>query len=192
MDYIVSEINKKHTIYMNMQLESGVNDNKNQTIQSYKQINYSRWDFYFSYWIFTWATIYLLLFWMYKTRLSNLYILFFIRYCNPILLIIFALVENIIGLFIIWLKNAKYIIILLYIFVILITKLIPIWLLANTNFKPNITNIVINLSFFLMYWLYLINNKINIIDLYYYSIDNLIKGKTPFFHYVLSNISIIP
>lgn len=151
------------------------------------EINYLRWDFYFSYWTFTWAIIYLFLFWMYKIQLTNLS--FFIQYCNPILLIIFAFIENIIGLFIIWLKNAKHIIIILYIFVILITKIIPLWLLAHTNYKPNTKNIAINLSFFLIYWGYLIYNKINIIDLYYYSIENLIKGNTPFFHYVLSNFT---
>jgi len=150
------------------------------------QIKYHRWDYYFSYWIFTWALIYLVLFWFYNKHLTNTYLYFFIRNCNPIILIIIALVENIVGFIVIYIKNVEFIIIILYFIVIFFTKIIPIWLLSYTSFTPSINNIIVILLFIIIYWLYLIYNKINIVDLYYHSIENLIKGNTPFFHFILS------
>jgi hypothetical protein len=155
------------------------------------QIKYHRWDYYFSYWLFTWALIYLVLFWMYNKHLTiNSYMYFFIRFCNPIILIIIALVENIIGFIVICVKNVNYIIIILYFIVILFTKILPIWLLSYTSFIPSINNIIVIVLFIIIYWSYLIYNEINIVDLYYYSIENIIKGNTPFIRFILANTGV--
>jgi hypothetical protein len=104
-----------------------------------------RVDFILSYWIFIW--------WI-------LYMLGIVEY-NPKLFLIIGLITNIIGLFI-KMKNAyvnKYI----FIIVVIITKIIPLYTLKNTeiNFFQDLSIIII-ICIIYLFWLY-VNNKFSIL-----------------------------
>lgn len=152
-------------------------------------VDYSRYDYYLSYWIFIWTIIYLFLLWI---RKPNPTIAFFIRNCNPTIIMTIALIENVIGWLIIYFKNADKLILFLYLFVIVFVKAIPIYLLLKyTEIRP-IPNSIANVFVLFIYWLYLRVNGITVYSLYYNSIDNLMKGNTPFmkkFLYVKSYLT---
>jgi len=105
-----------------------------------------RFDYLFSYWIFFW------------------YLLYFFRITkyNPKFILICGIIENIILLFFMIYYKTNTIIILLFIFGMFIIKIIPTYIIWNTNIKGKDILFTIILFFIYLIWLY-INNK----SLYY-------------------------
>jgi hypothetical protein len=105
-----------------------------------------RFDYLFSYWIFVW------------------YLLYFFRITkyNPKFILICGIIENIILLFFMIYYKTKTIVILLFIFGMFIIKIIPTYIIWNTNIKGKDILFTFTLFFIYLIWLY-INNK----SLYY-------------------------
>ena len=105
-----------------------------------------RFDYLFSYWIFVW------------------YLLYFFRKTkyNPKFILICGIIENIILLFFMIYYKTNAIIILLFIFGMFIIKIIPTYIIWNTNIKGKDILFTFTLFFIYLIWLY-INNK----SLYY-------------------------
>jgi hypothetical protein len=105
-----------------------------------------RFDYLFSYWIFVW------------------YLLYFFRKTNynPKFILICGIIENIILLFFMIYYKTKTIVILLFIFGMFIIKIIPTYIIWNTNIKGKDILFTFTLFFIYLIWLY-INNK----SLYY-------------------------
>ena len=149
--------------------------------------DYTRFDFYLSYWFFAWAIIYILLKWFVQNRqISNSYIDFFIRNCNPLIILTIALVFSICSLIILIYKRAKPIVILLYVLINIVIKVIPIYFLMKSNIHP-IPNIVSVAVITIIYELYLRVNGHNIIDFYKNELKNNMNGNTPFIHTILNS-----
>jgi len=144
--------------------------------------DYTRFDFYLSYWVFVWSIIYISLKWSVQMRIiSNSYIDFFIRNCNPLIILIIALVFSIYNLIFLIYKRAKPIIIFLYTLLITVIKVIPIYFLikSTVHLIPNIVSVAVVT---IIYELYLRANGHNIFDFYKNEFANIIKGNTPFIH----------
>lgn len=148
--------------------------------------DYTRLDFYLSYWFFAWAIIYILLKWCVQRRIiSNLYIDFFIRNCNPLIILSIALVFSICSLIILIYKRAKPIVIILYLLINIVIKVIPIYFLMKSNIHP-IPNIVSVAVITIIYELYLRVNGHNIIEFYKNELKNNMNGNTPFIYTILN------
>ena len=116
-----------------------------------------RFDYLFSYWLFTWYI---------------LYELKIIKY-NPKLGLTIALIVNLLELLIMFYYNYNYII--LFILINFTIKLIPLWRLKDIKYET--TDINILLYVFIIYIIWLIYNNINITDINF--IDD-IKNNKPF------------
>jgi hypothetical protein len=125
-----------------------------------------RVDFILSYWIFVW--------WI-------LYMLGIIEY-NPKLFLIIALITNIIVFFIKF-KN-KYHNIFLFLIVVFITKVIPLYTLRNIeiNFNQDFP-IIIYICLLYLFWIY-INDKFH----YLYALINGYKNIIPPMEYVIGKM----
>ena len=120
-----------------------------------------RMDLIFSNWLFIWYIFY---------RLK------FVKY-NPTFAIAFALFVNIIQLFFMILYKNSFIIISVFVIVIFLMKVIPLWLLRKTKFNTN--QIVYSIVFFLLYlvWIFIVDNPFELIKNTYNSIqDNYTIG----------------
>lgn len=138
-------------------------------------------DLLLSYWIFTWSVIYIVA--LFFLNHNNKYVHFFIDNCNPILLIFFALFENIITLIIMMSHCVRVRILILFGMMMILFKMIPLYLLSfgKINHIPNLISI---LMFFIAYNIYLLMNGTNIFDIYAKSIKLVMEEKTPFLHFV--------
>jgi len=150
---------------------------------------YTRFDFYLSYWIFAWAIIYILVNWYFKKKSStNYYINFFIQNCNPLISICIALVITIFSLLLLIIYNASSLIIILYILLIITIKIIPIYILLYLKPNPFISNvkpnIITSIFVFIVYNLYLKINGINMYNFYSKGFTKIIEGKTPFLNLI--------
>ena len=123
--------------------------NKNDTNDSNTN-KIIKFDQIFSIWIFIWVFIYLLASKNTNTKIGN----FLYNNTNPIYLLYIAIIDNLyILLFLIFHKSTLWNIIK-YIFIIMILKLIPMYLIKNT--KMNIkNNLIFSFFFFIIYSLYL-------------------------------------
>lgn len=124
--------------------------NKNEIVNDSNTNKIIKFDQIFSIWIFIWVFIYLLASKNTNTKIGN----FLYNNTNPIYLLYIAIIDNLyILLFLIFHKSTLWIIIK-YIFIIMILKLIPMYLIKNT--KMNTKNILIfSFFFFIIYSLYL-------------------------------------
>lgn len=130
--------------------------------------NNIRFDYYFSYWLFTWFILYI-----YK-----------IIHFNPLYPLIISLFVNIIQiiLFIYYKINYKYI--LFFIFINIFLKIIPIYIIYLNNYSYN--DFIFFIILFTMYILWLKFNNINIFNTFNKQILN-IKNKnisTPLYNYL--------
>ena len=100
-------------------------------------------DFVFSYWIFTWYL---------------LYIFGIIKTYNPKFAIILGIIENACMLFLLFYYNTKFHLILLFIIVVTLQKIIPIYTIWNDKIQNK--DIIATFILFIIYlfW-YRINNK---------------------------------
>lgn len=149
--------------------------------------DYTRFEFYLSYWFFCWGVIYIILNWCFQNGfVSSSYIAFFIRNCNPLIAVIVALIYSIFALLVLIYKKAKPIVIFLYtLLVIIVIKVIPIVLLWRMPFRP-IQNIISIVIVIVLYELYLRTNGHNIAEFYKNEIANIMKGNTPVIHTILT------
>lgn len=137
-------------------------------------------DLIFSYWVYLWFVIYELVSFSSSKTKANQYIL---KYWNPLLALIFALIENVamlIHLLYIWPSTT---IVVKYIGMMILIKVWPIYQLRNTKIEWK--HDILNLSLiFLVYNLYLLVNNTNVIEVYektYNSIAND-RNETPIFY----------
>jgi len=150
---------------------------------------YTRFDFYLSYWIFLWAVIYILLNrYTKETPLTNKYINYFIQNCNPLIAICIALVITIFSLLLLIIYKSSLLNIVLYVLLIITIKIIPIYFLLYLKPNPFISNvesnIITTLFVFIVYNLYLKINGISMYKFYRESTNKIIQGKTPFFNLI--------
>lgn len=145
--------------------------------KKYKKNDSIHWSFLISYWIYIWFIIYYS-----SLYFDSSFAKWIQNHCNPLLVLWFALLENIFSLFRLYYYNTKIFILLIYILTIIILKVIPIYLLKNT--KINITsNGIIFGVLFLLYNLYLKLYGTNIMEIYKNTYQHIINndGKTPIF-----------
>ena len=121
----------------------------------------NRIDFIFSYWIFVWYLLY-------EFKIINE---------NPKIALTIALIENIIGLFLmIYYSNSKNHI-ASFIIIMFLIKIIPLWRLRNTDYEINSLYIMIFL--FIIFLLWLSVNNINIIEYHKGKLES-VKNDKPF------------
>lgn len=131
-------------------------------------------DFIFSYWIF------ILFLFYYITKFNPI---------NPFLLLCGALIEQTFAFFYYVYKGLPIITLTIYVFIIVLIKGIPLYLLRNTKkWNP-----IFSVSFFLSYLLYLQYKGTNLFEIYRKVNESMLKGTndTPFFYY-LTKIGINP
>jgi hypothetical protein len=133
----------------------------------------TRFDYVFSYWLFTWYI---------------LYELKIIRY-NPKLGLSIGLIVNLIELIIMFYYNYNNYYIILFIVINSIIKLIPLWRLKDINYKKQ--DIDILLFIFIIYIIWLLYNNININHIT--TIDDIKNNKpfTPLIYLLNKNENII-
>ena len=162
----------------------------------------NEFDHYLSYWLLVWAFVYILLNWCFQRRrlnqgvflgmecrrgiTQNTYIDFFIRNCNPLIILVIALGVSIYALIVLIQKRAKPIIIFLYVLIILF-KAIPIYFLMKFVIRP-IPNIASMAVVIIIYELYLQSIGHDILTLYKNELKNIMEGKTPFIHLILYHL----
>lgn len=124
----------------------------------------------FSYWIIFWFLAYYIYYIVFQN--NNKYR----SLVNPIPVFIFALIENIVALIIMIISYKPIPSIILYLFVILFMKLIPLYLLRN---EPIFwwKSILFSIFIFLIYNLYLVYNQTNIYDIYKKTMVSLLENK---------------
>lgn len=145
--------------------------------EKYKKDTKIHWSFLFSYWIFIWFLIYIFSF-SFDTSIAK----WIQNYCNPLLVLRLALLENLFSFFMLYYYNTKSFILFKYVLVILILKVIPIYALRNTKINI-VSNVTILVFLFLLYELYLQMYGTNVIEIYRDTYQHIINddGKTPIF-----------
>ena len=118
-------------------------------------------DFIFSYWIFIWYI---------------LYILHFVQY-NPKFALLFALIFNIIQIFVMIYYKNSWILIFLFSFVVFLIKGIPLWTLRSYPYE--IKQIIYLIVLYTIYSLWLFINNTNPY-IYIKNTYNRIKHNKPF------------
>jgi hypothetical protein len=150
--------------------------------------DYTRFDFYLSYWILVWVAVYFLLNCFFKRNfLTNRYTVLFIQNCNPMIAVIIALIFSISALLVLVYKKAKPIIIFLYMLIVIV-KSIPIYFLWGMPLRL-IPNVIYTIVFILVYGLYLRSNGHTITKFYKNETANIMKGNTPLIHTILTNLN---
>ena len=129
-----------------------------------------RFDYVFSYWIFIW-------FIGYKLHI--------IPY-NPKLFLSIALLENLFYLWLMFYYHNSSLYILLFVLLNVVIKVLPLLLLWNTPTISKIQDILFGLFLILFYFIWLVINKVNIIQSLFSSYNGIKNNKpvTPFIYYV--------
>lgn len=157
--------------------------NLNSIKNTLDEHGYIRFDFQFSYWILCWAIFY------YFIKEKNIYFAHYpeisnklYKYGNPLLVLYIALFENIATFFILLFFHPTANILLKFLFMILLIKIIPIYLLQNCPVKIK-ENIIVFIVIFSLYNIYIILNGTNVFEVYYKTIYFIYTGqnKTPLF-----------
>lgn len=128
-----------------------------------------RFDFVFSYWIFFWYICY-------ELQITKY---------NPIGALYFGVLENIAVLLLMIYYRNSYDHLLLLCFVILVTKVIPLWTLRNTSYSRK--DIYIIFVYFLVYVLWLFLNNANVISFFIQQFGRIQENKPlgPFMLFML-------
>jgi hypothetical protein len=178
------------------QFGGDVYEDKNQFIETTYKNNKKitdkngiiRFDFQFSYWIFIWFIFYYII---YLQRERSPLTQKIYKYCNPIISLIIAFIENIIVFIILLFYNPPFLLVIKYLFMLLVIKIIPLYLLyrtlpTNPSYEYWKSSFFAFVCVFSIYNLYLLANETNIIDIYistvYFIFNN--KNKTFFFYYI--------
>lgn len=138
-------------------------------------------DLIFSYWIYAWFIIYYIIITVSITKTNII-----IQNANPFIILYIALIENILSLFYLFFSTYDLSISFVYLLMLLLLKVLPIYLLTSVKAPINIfSNIVITILIVLIYFLYVeVINSISVIKLYKNIMNSIImkKNNTPFFH----------
>ena len=102
-----------------------------------------RFDFVFSYWIFTWYLLY-------EFRVTTY---------NPKIALVVSILENIILFSIMFYMNQSWIHLITFIFINTVIKFIPLWRLRNTSYRWKDVYAFIVLFMIYVGWLY-VNDQI--------------------------------
>lgn len=133
-------------------------------------------DKLFSYWVFTWFILY---------YISVHYKIFPFIIPSPKFALYIAIIENLFMLFNLFLLNSNSIEYIKYMFQMLITKGIPLYLLGNLSVKipQDIYSFFIVFSIYLLYLQY---NETNVISVYEETTKSIIEGKnqTPLYKFI--------
>lgn len=129
-----------------------------------------RFDYLFSYWIFTWFIIYIFI------TPTNTYTAYFKKYCNPLFAFIIGIVENVATLIFILFYNPKFNIIVKYIGMMVFAKIIPALILWSYPVDW-IKNIAWTVALFLIYNVYLFANQTNLVEIYKKTITSIIYNR---------------
>jgi hypothetical protein len=137
-------------------------------------------DLIFSYWIYAWFLFYyiVIIFFQHKKTMKT-----FIEITNPSIILYAALIENIFSLVYIFLSTYDLTIFLLYVLMMLLLKVLPIYLLRKAPLNIKV-NTIICICVFLCYVFYVqVIRKINVMNLYISIYKSIIlrENKTPFF-----------
>lgn len=136
-------------------------------------------DLIFSYWIYAWFIAYYIIITISTKR--NI----IIQDANPTIILYVALFENILSLFYLFFSTYDFSLSFVYLLMLLLLKVLPIYLLSKTNIPINILpNIVISLTIIIIYLGYVeIIKNISVIKLYKDIMKSIIlkENKTPFF-----------
>jgi hypothetical protein len=144
-------------------------------------------DIIFSYWIYVWFLCYYIVIVFNKNNKNknknnnNKHV--FTEIANPTIILYAALVENIFSLLYIFLSTYNFSIFLLYVIMMLLLKVLPIYLLREAPINIKL-NIFVSICIFLLYVFYVqFIRKINVINLYVDIYKSIIlqENKTPFF-----------
>ena len=122
-----------------------------------------------SYWIFVWYLIYIVL---YINNPKS----YFVKYCNPYLAFILAILFNIIQLLYMFLKKTNSKTIVFFVIVLFFIKIIPLYTLQETHIhiKQDLFNIFIVLFVYIIY-IYVVYKE-NIITIYKNILDSIINN----------------
>lgn len=140
-----------------------------------------RFDFFFSYWIFIWVTLY---YFITRTHFVNSKTKEYIQInVNPKLALYVAVFENICTLIYLLFHRVTTSLIIKYIFMILVFKIVPLYLLKDE--KIHLPQDLLSVStLFVVYNVYLALFQTSLYAIYKSSLQSLIMGnnQTPFFH----------
>jgi hypothetical protein len=129
-----------------------------------------RFDYLFSYWIFTWFIVYIFI------TPTNPYTIYFKKYCNPIFAFIIGIVENLATLVLILIYKPNPVAILKFISMMIFAKIIPAIVLWSYPIHW-VQNIVWTVALFLIYNVYLTANQTNLITIYKKAITSIIHER---------------
>jgi len=135
-------------------------------------------DYLFSYWILIWAIMYFFAQRAKETTASK----FICENMNPMIALVFALLENIFMFIKILIYNPVPSLIVNFLFMMFFVKIIPIYLIRSYKIKI-IENITTFIFIFIVYIIYLFSNKTSVYDVYI-EVEKSIFGnenKTPMF-----------
>jgi hypothetical protein len=145
-------------------------------------------DFLFSYWIVLWFLVYY--FSVKTTPLGKI----IQSYFNPTIALWVALFENLGTFILILIYRPTFELISIFIFMMVVLKLVPLYLLRNDTINWSNDPIVF-LGVFLLYNIYLFANDETLLSVYRRTITSILSGKkdTPIFSlihkmYILMNI----
>jgi hypothetical protein len=133
-------------------------------------INKIKFSHLFSYWCLVWFIMYYLYYIVFNNNNKIRIIV------NPIPVFMFALIENIIMLMIMIVSYKPISSIILYLFVILFMKLIPLYLLRNQPILW-VKSILFTSLVFFIYNLYLIYNQTSLYEIYKKTMISLLEEK---------------
>ena len=127
-----------------------------------------RFDYVFSYWIFAWYILY-------ELKIVDY---------NPKFALLLGIIENIIILLFMFYYNNSLIYIFLFCVINFFIKVIPLWRLRNINYDNY--DIIASIGLFIIYFGWLVFNRVNISVMIKNSVDSIKNNKTnmPFIYYV--------
>ena len=143
-------------------------------------MNNLRFDFIFSYWVFSWFVLYCVSVFVFHIPTKFDF--------SPILLLWIGLIENIVTLLLILWYNPQPMLVLYFVIMMLSVKISPLYLLRKTKIHW-LSQIVFGLIFVTIYLLYLSIWRTNVVSVYTDTIQSLLRGdnRTPMIR-LLTNV----
>jgi hypothetical protein len=134
-----------------------------------------RFDYVFSYWIFAWYILY-------ELKIVDY---------NPKFALLLGIIENIIILLFMFYYNNSLIYIFLFCVINFFIKVIPLWRLRNINYDNY--DIIASIGLFIIYFGWLVFNRVNISVMIKNSVDSIKNNNTnmPFIYYVSKMIRFV-
>jgi hypothetical protein len=141
-----------------------------------------RVDFFFSYWIIVWFLVY----YFTPIRSDGVISTWIRKHFNPLLALYIAFIENMLVLgWLILSKTTTVWTIIMYLFMLTIMKIIPIYLIQNHPIRW-VNDVLVVIGVFCIYNLYLVWNGTNIYEIYKRTISSIHRGRyqTPLFYFL--------